>query len=113
MTGPVPTVDAGVANKPAPRRPTPRRSIWAKGKRRSMHAFDVLRVPARRRILELLADGPKSISDMVPIMYAAYDKRLWYPAVGSVWAHMQGLVDTGRVGTDDSPARRSSLFNRV
>ena len=65
------------------------------------------------QILELLADGPKSISDMVPIMYAAYDKRLWYPAVGSVWAHMQGLVDTGRVGTDDSPARRSSLFNRV
>ena len=65
------------------------------------------------QILDLLADGPKSISDMVPIMYAAYDKRLWYPAVGSVWAHMQGLVDAGRVGTDDSPARRSSLFHRV
>jgi hypothetical protein len=34
-------------------------------------------------------------------MYEGYDKRLWYPAAGSVHAHILHLVETGRVKVSD------------
>jgi glyoxylase-like metal-dependent hydrolase (beta-lactamase superfamily II) len=52
------------------------------------------------QILQFLAEGPKHIADMVPSIYAGYDKRLWYPAAASVYAHMLHLVETGRVQVD-------------
>lgn len=52
------------------------------------------------QILQFLGEGPKQIADFVPTMYAAYDKRLWYPAAGSVYAHMIGLVEGGKVRVD-------------
>lgn len=48
------------------------------------------------QILAYLQSGPKQIADFVPEMYAAYDKRLWYPAANSVHAHMIHLVESGR-----------------
>ena len=43
-----------------------------------------------------LQDGPQKIADFVPEMYEKYDKRLWYPAAGSVHAHLLHMVETGR-----------------
>jgi len=52
------------------------------------------------QILSFLREGPKQIADFVPLMYAAYDKRLWYPAAASVYAHMLHLVETDQVRVD-------------
>ncbi len=48
------------------------------------------------QIINFLRTGPKKIADFVPEMYATYDKRLWYPAAGSVHAHLLHMVETGR-----------------
>jgi glyoxylase-like metal-dependent hydrolase (beta-lactamase superfamily II) len=53
------------------------------------------------QILSFLGDGPKKIADIVPTMYAGYDKRLWYPAAASVYAHVLGMVETNRVAVAD------------
>lgn len=54
------------------------------------------------QIVGYLTSGPQKIADFVPTMYEGYDKRLWYPAAGSVHAHMLHLVETGRaVVVDD------------
>lgn len=52
------------------------------------------------QILAELAKGPREIADIVPVMYAEYDKRLWYPAAASVYAHVLGMVEDGRVKVD-------------
>ncbi len=53
------------------------------------------------QIVSYLKSGPRQIADFVPEMYAGYDKRLWYPATGSVLAHMIHLVETERVRVVD------------
>jgi glyoxylase-like metal-dependent hydrolase (beta-lactamase superfamily II) len=53
------------------------------------------------QILAQLAQGPRKIADVVPVMYAAYDKRLWYPAAASVYAHVLGLYEAGRIAVAD------------
>ena len=63
---------------------------------RYVRAFIAHREDRERQILGSLRDGPRRIADIVPDMYAGYDKRLWYPAANSVYAHMLHLVDTAR-----------------
>ncbi|MDE0206287.1 MAG: MBL fold metallo-hydrolase, partial [Candidatus Tectomicrobia bacterium] len=63
---------------------------------RYVRAFIAHREDRERQILDSLRDGPRRIADIVPGMYAGYDKRLWYPAANSVYAHMLHLVDTAR-----------------
>jgi glyoxylase-like metal-dependent hydrolase (beta-lactamase superfamily II) len=63
-------------------------------------SFIAHREDREAQILDFLREGPKQIADFVPAMYAAYDKRLWYPAAASVYAHMLHLVETGRVRVD-------------
>ena len=53
------------------------------------------------QIVGYLKSGPQQIADFVPEMYAKYDKRLWYPAAGSVHAHLLHMVETGRVEVTD------------
>ena len=53
------------------------------------------------QILEYLKHGPRKIADFVPEMYEKYDKRLWYPAAGSVHAHLLHMVETGRAEVTD------------
>ena len=50
-----------------------------------------------RQIAEHLSAGPCRIADIVPKMYEGYDKRLWYPAASSVYAHLLHMVSQGRV----------------
>ena len=61
-----------------------------------VRTFIAHRENRERQILDCLRRGPRRIADMVPDMYAGYDKRLWYPAANSVYAHMLHLVDTAR-----------------
>ncbi|MCP5026313.1 MAG: MBL fold metallo-hydrolase [Actinomycetia bacterium] len=54
-----------------------------------------------QQIVGYLEKGPSKIADFIPEMYAAYDKRLWYPAAGSVHAHLLHMIETGRVVVTD------------
>ena len=63
---------------------------------RYVRAFIAHREERERQILSSLREGPRRISDLVPGMYTGYDKRLWYPAANSVYAHLLHLVDTAR-----------------
>ena len=63
------------------------------------------------QILAHLQDGPKRIADIVPVMYEGYDKRLWYPAAGSVYAHMLHLVESGRIAADTDEPKLRSLYS--
>ncbi len=49
------------------------------------------------QILAFFSEKPATIADLVPGLYAAYDKRLWYPAAGSVYAHVLSMVADGRL----------------
>jgi glyoxylase-like metal-dependent hydrolase (beta-lactamase superfamily II) len=65
-----------------------------------VRSFIAHREDREQQILSYLREGPQQIADVVPTMYAAYDKRLWYPAAASVLAHLIGMVEDGRVALD-------------
>ena len=44
-----------------------------------------------------LRDGPATITEIVPRIYAEVAKTLWVPAAMSTYAHLLQLVDEGRV----------------
>jgi glyoxylase-like metal-dependent hydrolase (beta-lactamase superfamily II) len=54
------------------------------------------------QIMACLKDGIARIPDMVARIYADTDKRLWPAASLSVLAHLQKLINDGRVFADDS-----------
>ena len=62
-----------------------------------VRSFIAHRTQREASIIEFLRVGPSRIADFVPKMYEGYDKRLWYPAAKSVFAHMIHLVETGQV----------------
>jgi glyoxylase-like metal-dependent hydrolase (beta-lactamase superfamily II) len=68
-----------------------------------VRSFIEHREDRERQIMEQLAAGHTRIQDMVPIMYAAVDKRLYPAAARSVFAHMEHLVATGAVATKGKP----------
>lgn len=68
-----------------------------------VRSFIEHREDRERQIMEQLAAGHTRIQDMVPIMYAAVDKRLYPAAARSVFAHMEHLVATGAVVTKGKP----------
>jgi glyoxylase-like metal-dependent hydrolase (beta-lactamase superfamily II) len=65
-----------------------------------VQSFIAHREEREQQILTQLGEGPRTIADIVPVMYAGYDKRLWYPAAASVYAHVLGMVNDGRVTVD-------------
>ena len=71
-------------------------------------AYRAHRLDRERQIVEQLAQGPRRISDMVPVMYAAVDKRLHPAASRSVLAHLQHMVRTGVVAADGEAGPGSS-----
>lgn len=60
-------------------------------------AYEAHRLDRERQILEQLAKGPARIADMVPVIYAAVDKRLYPAAAQSMLAHLILLVRQRRV----------------
>ena len=67
------------------------------------------RLDREDQILACLASGQNKVKDMVPVMYAAVDQRLWPAACHSVMAHMSRLVKIGRVTCDGDPSMESSF----
>jgi glyoxylase-like metal-dependent hydrolase (beta-lactamase superfamily II) len=65
--------------------------------RRLVRGYMAHRRQRENQIVKLLGGGPKTIPEMVAVMYASVDKRL-HPAAGrSVLAHLLDLGDRGEV----------------
>ena len=65
-----------------------------------VESFIAHREEREAQILEQIAAGRQHIKDMVPIIYAAVDKRLYPAAARSVYAHILGMVEDGRIVSD-------------
>ena len=72
-----------------------------------VRSFIAHREDRERQIMEQLAAGRTRIQDMVPIMYAAVDRKLYPAAARSVLAHMEHLVARGAVRTEGRPTLSS------
>ncbi len=57
-----------------------------------------------RQILDCLASGPKTVPDMVEVMYTATPHILWMAAGQSVLSHLFHLAETGRITVDGGGA---------
>jgi glyoxylase-like metal-dependent hydrolase (beta-lactamase superfamily II) len=73
-----------------------------------IEAYIAHRHDREAQILERLAAGQRHIADMVPIMYAAVDKRLYPAASHSVLAHLIHMVRAGRVACAGAPSLQSA-----
>ena len=75
-------------------------------------AYRAHRLEREAQILARLQAGDRTIAEMVPVLYAAVDQRLWPAASLSVLAHLIKLVDDGRV-TADGPACLDATYDPV
>lgn len=66
-------------------------------------AYKTHRLGREAQILSRIAAGDRTIAEMVPVLYAAVDQRLWPAASLSVLAHLIKLVEDGRVVSDGAP----------
>ena len=66
-------------------------------------AYRAHRMSREAQIIARLQAGQTRITDMVPVMYADVDPRLYPAAAHSVLAHMVRLVKLGRVRTAGAP----------
>lgn len=62
-----------------------------------LQAYHAHRLEREAQVVARLAMGDEQISDMVPLLYAAVDQRLWPAASLSVLAHLIKLQKDGRV----------------
>lgn len=69
-----------------------------------LDAYRNHRLEREQQILSHLAQGNHRIAEMVPVIYATVDRRLYPAASRSVLAHLIHLVRTGRVVCDDEPS---------
>jgi glyoxylase-like metal-dependent hydrolase (beta-lactamase superfamily II) len=69
-----------------------------------LSAYRAHRLAREQQVLERLAAGDRRIADMIPVLYAAVDRRLWPAASLSVLAHLGKLVRDGRVAVEPAPA---------
>lgn len=69
-----------------------------------LEAYRTHRLGREAQVLARLAAGDRRIADMVPILYAAVDRRLWPAASLSVWAHLIALEQAGRVRAAPGPS---------
>ncbi len=68
-----------------------------------VEAYRAHRLDREAQILDQLRAGRTRIMDMVPVMYAGVDQRLYPAAAHSVLAHLIMLVNNGRVGSEGAP----------
>ena len=66
-------------------------------------AYKAHRLAREAQILSRLEAGDRTISAMVPVLYAAVDERLWPAASLSVLAHLIDLTRRGAVVCDGEP----------
>ena len=68
-----------------------------------INSFIAHREEREAQIIEQIKAGHHHVKEMVPIIYAAVDKRLYPAAARSVYAHILGMLEDGRVVTDGTP----------
>lgn len=68
------------------------------------------RLDRERQILACLATGPKTISEMVEVMYADVAPELHEPASRSVLAHLIAMTGDGRVGSHGESTAKTMYF---
>jgi glyoxylase-like metal-dependent hydrolase (beta-lactamase superfamily II) len=68
-----------------------------------LDAYLAHRRERERQILEQIAAGRDRIAEMVPVIYAQVDSRLWPAASHSVLAHLIDLERRGVVASDGEP----------
>ncbi|MCA1403480.1 MBL fold metallo-hydrolase [Ensifer sp. IC3342] len=69
-----------------------------------LRALRAHRKMRERSVLERIRAGDRKIPDMVKVIYASTDPRLHGAAALSVLAHLEDLVEQGRVETDGPPS---------
>ncbi|THK36786.1 MBL fold metallo-hydrolase, partial [Ensifer sp. MPMI2T] len=69
-----------------------------------LRALRAHRKMRERSVLERIRAGNRKIPDMVKVIYASTDPRLHGAAALSVLAHLEDLVEQGRVETDGPPS---------
>jgi len=69
-----------------------------------LEAYRHHRLERERQILARLAAGDQTIAEMVPVLYAAVDPRLWPAASLSVQAQLIALVRRGVVSAEPEPS---------
>ncbi len=62
-----------------------------------INSYIAHRLEREKQIIECLKNNISTISDMVPILYANVDKRLWPAAARSIQAHLIRLVENNLV----------------
>lgn len=75
-------------------------------------AYRAHRLEREAQILARLAAGDRLIGEMVPVLYASVDERLWPAASLSVLSHLIDLVRRGVVICDEDPGL-SSVYRRA
>lgn len=73
-----------------------------------LEAYRAHRLEREAQILARLEAGDRTIAEMVPVLYAATDSRLWPAASLSVLAHLIDLVRRGIVEADSLPQQASA-----
>jgi len=66
-----------------------------------------------KQIFAHLAEGPKTIPEMVAAIYVDVPRNLHGPAARSVLAHLIHMVETGRVGSDGTPDDGARVYHRA
>jgi len=69
-----------------------------------VRALKAHRKMRERAVLERLRAGDRKIPDMVKVIYASTDPRLHGAAALSLLAHIEDLIEQGRVETDGPPS---------
>ncbi|WP_296819271.1 MBL fold metallo-hydrolase [Brevundimonas sp.] len=72
-------------------------------------AYKAHRLAREAQIVERLKVGDRAIGEMVPVLYAAVDKRLWPAASLSVLAHLIRLVRLGVAESTGEPGLGSEF----
>ena len=72
-------------------------------------AFLAHRNERTAQLLDALRAGPASLPQIVPSLYADVDKKLWKPAVASMYAHALALLEAGQIRCDGT-AKRTSVY---
>lgn len=66
------------------------------------------RLEREQQVLDLLARGPRTIPQLVRVIYRGYPAELRKPAGRSVWAQLLKLVEDGRVVANGEPTSRAT-----
>ncbi|MGV8998352.1 MAG: MBL fold metallo-hydrolase [Parvibaculaceae bacterium] len=74
-----------------------------------VRAFIAHREEREASIVGQIKEGRTRIKDMVPVIYAAVDPRLYPAAARSVYAHVLGMIEDGRIAVEGEPRMDSEL----